>query len=554
MRPFDPRLLKYASATRGFIGASVVAGAITTLLIIVQAFAITDIVVPVFTEGATLGGVSGAVRVLAFVVVARVVVAYVSERLAFKSAAAAKSQLRMGVVEHVIKLGPVWLSRNSSAELTQLTTRGVDGLDAYFARYLPQLVLSVMVPLSVGLVILTQDLLAAVIVVVTVPLIPVFMILIGTYTQSRVERQWSTMAALSGHFVDVVAGMSTLKAFGRASAQAATVKEIGDRYRSTTMGVLRISFLSALWLEVLASLSVALVAVSIGLRLVEGTMTLHAGLLVLILVPEVYLPLRMVGTHFHAAAEGLGAARQMVEILEVDPPVNGPRVDVPDLARAAIEFEGVGVEYVGRDRAALADINFRINPGEITAIVGESGAGKSTVLSVLERFIDPSCGTVWIHDADGSRVPVTEYDIDVWRSNVAWVGQSPTMVPATLAANVRLAHPSASDSEITAALESVGLGDLIAELPAGIGTSIGEGGRALSAGQARRVALARAFCQPGGLVLLDEPTAALDAESEALVVQAVTELARTKTVVVVAHRSALIDVAHNVIEVSMVSA
>ncbi len=554
MRPFDPRLRKYASATRGFIGASVVAGAITTLLIIIQAFAITDIVVPVFTEGATLGGVSGAVWVLALVVVARVVVAYVSERLAFKSAAAAKSQLRMGVVEHVIKLGPVWLSRNSSAQLTQLTTRGVDGLDAYFARYLPQLVLSVMVPLSVGLVILTQDLLAAVIVVVTVPLIPVFMILIGTYTQSRVERQWSTMAALSGHFVDVVAGMSTLKAFGRASAQAATVKEIGDRYRSTTMGVLRISFLSALWLEVLASLSVALVAVSIGLRLVEGTMTLHAGLLVLILVPEVYLPLRMVGTHFHAAAEGLGAARQMVEILEVDPPVSGPRVDVPDLARAAIEFEGVAVEYVGRDRAALADINFRINPGEITAIVGESGAGKSTVLSVLERFIDPSVGTVWIHDADGSRVPVTEYDIDVWRSNVAWVGQSPTMVPATLAANVRLAHPSASDSEVTAALESVGLGDLIAELPAGIGTSIGEGGRALSAGQARRVALARAFAQPGGLVLLDEPTAALDAQSEALVVQAVTELARTKTVVVVAHRSALIDVAHNVIEVSMVSA
>ncbi len=553
MRPFDPRLRKYASATRGFIGASVVAGAITTLLIIIQAFAITDIVVPVFTEGATLAAVSGAVWVLAFVVVARVAVAYVSERLAFKSAAAAKSQLRMGVVEHVIKLGPVWLSRNSSAQLTQLTTRGVDGLDAYFARYLPQLILSVMVPLSVGLVILTQDLLAAVIVAVTVPLIPVFMILIGTYTQSRVERQWSTMAALSGHFVDVVAGMSTLKAFGRASAQAATVKEIGDRYRSTTMGVLRISFLSSLVLEVLASLSVALVAVSIGLRLVEGTMTLHAGLLVLILVPEVYLPLRMVGTHFHAAAEGLGAARAMVEILEEDPPVSGPRVDVPDLARAAIEFEGVSVEYVGRDRAALADINFRINPGEITAIVGESGAGKSTVLSVLERFIDPSVGTVWIHDADGSRVPVTEYDIDAWRSNVAWVGQSPTMVPATLAANVRLADPSASDSEVTAALESVGLGDLIAELPAGIGTSIGEGGRALSAGQARRVALARAFAQPGGLVLLDEPTAALDAQSEALVVRAVTELARTKTVVVVAHRSALIDVAHNVIEVSMVS-
>lgn len=549
MRPFDPRLLRYASATRGFIGASVVAGIITTGLIIAQAFAITGIVVPVFTAGESLAGVQPALYVLVAVVLLRIVIAYVSERLAFKSSAAAKSQLRLGVVDHVMRLGPVWLSRRSSAELTQLTTRGIDGLDAYFSRYLPQLVLAVIVPLCVGVVILTQDLLAALIVALTVPLIPVFMILIGLFTQSRVDQQWSTLSRLSGHFVDVVAGMSTLKAFGRAGAQAKTVREIGNRYRSTTMGVLRVSFLSALVLEVLAMLSVALVAVSIGLRLVDGTITLESGLLVLILVPEVYLPLRMVGTHFHAAAEGLGAARQMVEILEEVPPTSGSRVDVPDLATASIVFDGVAVEYAGRDSAAVSELSFTVPAGSVTALVGPSGCGKSTALAVLERFIDVAAGSIWV-TADGARTELREFDIDAWRSRVAWVGQDPGIVSGTLAVNVRLANPAATDDEVSAALESVGLGGLVESLPSGIQTLVGEGGRALSAGQTRRVALARAFCQSAGLVLLDEPTAALDAESEALVVAAVRQLAQQSTVVVVAHRPALVELADHVVDLA----
>jgi thiol reductant ABC exporter CydD subunit len=541
--------MRYASATRGFIGASVVTGILTTVLIIAQAFAITGIVVPVFTEGKVLDDVRGALYVLTLVVLVRIALAYVSERLAFKSSAAAKSQLRLGVLDHVMRLGPVWLSRQNSAELTQLTTRGVDGLDAYFSRYLPQLVLAVMVPLSVGLVILTQDLLAAVIVLVTVPLIPVFMILIGLYTQGRVDKQWATLSRLSGHFVDVVAGMSTLKAFGRAGAQAKTVREIGDRYRSTTMGVLRISFLSALVLEVLAMLSVAMVAVSIGLRLVEGTMTLQSGLLVLILVPEVYLPLRMVGTHFHAAAEGLGAARQMIEILEEDPPTSGPVVDVPDLAFASIVFAEVGVQYVGRDELAVSDLSFTVPPHSVTALVGPSGCGKSTAISVLERFIDPTEGSVWV-ESDGSRVELREYDVDAWRGAVAWVGQDPTMITGTLSDNVRLANPEATDEQVRHALDVVGLTGLLSELPDGLSTAIGEGGRALSAGQVRRIALARAICQRAGLVLLDEPTAALDAESEALVIAAVSELAKTRTVVVVAHRPALVDLADHVVDLA----
>lgn len=553
MRPYDPRLVRYANATRGFILASIVAGAITTVLIILQAYAITDIVVPVFTEGETLADVSAAVMVLASVLVVRTAVAYLSEWLAYKSSADAKSQLRTGVVEHLMRLGPVWLSQRNSAELTQLTSRGIDGLDAYFARYLPQLVLAVMVPLSVGIVILTQDVLAAVIVVCTVPLIPIFMILIGLYTQSRVDRQWATLSRLSGHFVDVVAGMSTLKAFGRASAQAATVRELGDRYRSTTMGVLRISFLSALVLEVLAMLSVALVAVSIGLRLVEGKMTLSAGLLVLILVPEVYLPLRMVGTHFHAAAEGLGAATRMLEILETPPPTSGSVTAVPNLSTCSIRFDSVVVTYEGREEPALDGATFELPAGGVTALVGSSGIGKSTVLAVVERFMDPVAGTVTVTDVTGASTNLLDFDVDAWRARIAWVSQDPALLPLTLADNVKLAQPNASDAEVLAALAEVGLADLVHELPDGIQTLIGEGGRSVSAGQARRIAIARAFCQRAELVLLDEPTAALDAESEQLVIAAVDRLTQHASVVVVAHRSAFVERADVVVDLAAVT-
>ncbi|MFZ1853987.1 MAG: ABC transporter transmembrane domain-containing protein, partial [Candidatus Nanopelagicales bacterium] len=253
--------MRFASATRGFLVAAILIGAVTAGLLIAQAFAITDIVVPVFLDGAQLAEISGAIYLLVGAIIGRVAMSYLTEALAYRAAAQAKSQLRLGVVEHVEALGPVWRSGRNSAALTQLVTRGIDGLDSYFARYLPQLVLAVIVPLTVGLVVLLADPLAALIVVLTLPLIPVFMILIGKFTQSKVDRQWRTLSQLSGHFVDVVAGMPTLKAFGRANAQARNVQQIGDKYRTTTMGVLRISFLSALVLEVLAMLSVAIVAV-----------------------------------------------------------------------------------------------------------------------------------------------------------------------------------------------------------------------------------------------------------------------------------------------------
>lgn len=528
-------------------------GVISTVLIVVQAVLLTDVVVSVFTQGQTLSEVSGAVAILAGVVCARAVVSYAGERLAFRSSAKAKSELRVAVYDRAIELGPVWLSARNSAELTQLTTRGIDGLDAYFARYLPQLILAVIVPIGVGIVILTQDVLAAVIVVLTLPLIPVFMVLIGMYTQRKVDRQWRVLARLGGHFADIVAGMPTLKAFGRAQSQAAAVRSIGDQYRVSTMGVLRISFLSALVLELLAMLSVAMVAVSIGLRLVEGEMTLTAGLLVLILVPEVYLPLRLVGMHYHASAEGLGAAQQMIEVLEQTPlSQQGTREDVPDLRHAQISFANVDFTYPSRDQSVLQHFDCTIEPRSLTVLTGQSGSGKSTVLGLLERFIDPAAGTVAV-SAESADISISDFTYDSWRQHVGWLGQSADLVPGSIADNVRLGSPTCSTERVWAALADVDLADFVAGLPDGLDTTLGEGARGLSLGQQRRLALARVICQRPQLALLDEPLAALDRQSRDTVRQAIGRLAEQCTVVVTSHHTEVIDGADQVIDMSVVS-
>lgn len=506
----------------------------------------------VFTQGADVTTIAGPLTVLAAAILGRSVTTYLADVFAFHSAARAKSELRLAVVDQVMRLGPSWLARRNSGQLTQLLTRGIDGMDAYFARYLPQLVLAVVVPLTVAIVILTADPTAAAIVAVTVPLIPIFMILIGKYTRRRVSRQWYVLGVLSGHFVDVLAGMATLKAFGRARAQAAQVRTTGELYRRSTMGVLRVSFLSALVLEVLAMLSVAMVAVSIGVRLVDGTLTLAAGLLVLILVPEVYLPLRQIGVHYHAAAEGLGAAAEMVAILEEAPPLAGTRATVPNLAESRIILRDITVDYGDRGSPALADVDLEIEPGVITAIVGPSGSGKSTLLAVLEGFVAPNRGEVVVevgaHAA--AEIGLAELDPVAWRTHVGWVGQQPYLVAGTLADNVRLAAVDATDRRVSDALAAVGLAELVDELPNGIDTPVGEGGRPLSSGQARRVGLARVVCADPQLVLLDEPTASLDGESEDAMIDEIERLAAGRTVVIVAHRPSLIQRADRVVQLA----
>ncbi|WP_202527328.1 thiol reductant ABC exporter subunit CydD, partial [Streptomyces sp. SID5770] len=540
VKPIDPRLLRYARATRVFLIAVVVLGLVGAALVVAQAMLLAEIVVGSFKEGRSVSALTTPLLLLAGVAVARGLVSWLTELAAHRASAAVKSELRGRLLVRAAALGPGWLGGQRTGSLIALATRGVDALDDYFARYLPQLGLAVVVPVAVLARIVTEDWVSAAIIVVTLPLIPLFMILIGWYTQARMDRQWKLLSRLSGHFLDVVAGLPTLKVFGRAKAQAESIRAITSAYRQATMRTLRIAFLSSFALELLATLSVALVAVTIGMRLVHGDLDLYTGLVILILAPEAYLPLRQVGAQYHAAAEGLAAAEEIFDVLE-QPVRNGGTGAVPDSVR--LELDAVTVRHAGRAEPSLDATTLTVEPGETVALVGPSGSGKSTLLDVVLGFTAPEPGgTVRVGGED-----LAGLDLEAWRSRIAWVPQRPYLFAGTIAENVRLARPDASDEAVREALRDAGADGFVAELPGGLDTPLGEDGAGLSAGQRQRLALARAFLADRPLLLLDEPTAALDGETEAGVVDAVRRLAAGRTVLLVVHRPALLAVADRVV-------
>ncbi|PPS75595.1 MULTISPECIES: thiol reductant ABC exporter subunit CydD [Streptomyces] len=538
MKPIDPRLLRYARATRVFLVAVVALGAVGAGLVIAQAMLIAEVVVGAFQHRMTVSELGTPLVLLAGVAVGRALVGWLTELAAHRASAAVKSELRGRLLERSAELGPGWLSGQRTGSLVALATRGVDALDDYFSRYLPQLGLAVVVPVAVLARIVTEDWVSAAIIVGTLPLIPVFMVLIGWATQSRMDRQWRLLSRLSGHFLDVVAGLPTLKVFGRAKAQAESIRRITGEYRRATMRTLRVAFISSFALELLATISVALVAVTIGMRLVHGEMDLYIGLVILILAPEAYLPLRQVGAQYHAAAEGLAAAEEIFEVLEAPRPASGSE-PVP---KGALSFEGVTVRYPGRSADAVTNVTFGVEPGETVALVGPSGAGKSTLLSVLLGFVRPAEGQVRVGGVD-----LVDADLEQWRSRIAWVPQRPHLYAGTIAENVRLARPGADDDSVRRALRDAGALEFVDTLPQGVETVLGEDGAGLSAGQRQRLALARAFLADRPVLLLDEPTAALDGATEAEVVAAVRRLAAGRTVLLVVHRPALLDVADRVV-------
>lgn len=539
VKPIDPRLLHHARATRLFLAAVVALGLVGALLVIAQAMLIAEIVVGGFEGGLTVTALRTPLLLLAAVALGRALVAWLTELAAHRASAAVKSELRGRLLERAARLGPDWLTGQRTGSLVALATRGIDALDDYFARYLPQLGLAVVVPVAVLARIVTEDWVSAAIIVVTLPLIPLFMILIGWATQSRMDRQWQLLSRLSGHFLDVVAGLPTLKVFGRAKAQAESIRTITSDYRRATLRTLRIAFLSSFALELLATLSVALVAVTIGMRLVHGELDLYTGLVVLILAPEAYLPIRQVGAQYHAAAEGLSAAEEIFTVLETEPRASGTE-DVPDMLR--LELAGVTVRHEGRAEPSLDSASLTVEPGETVALVGPSGVGKSTLLNVLLGFAVPDEGHVRVGGRD-----LGDLDLERWRSRIAWVPQRPHLFADTIAENVRLARPDADDEAVLTALRDAGAYDFVAALPDGVRTALGEDGAGLSAGQRQRLALARAFLADRPLLLLDEPTASLDGESEAGIVGAVRRLAAGRTVLLVVHRPALLAVADRVV-------
>jgi thiol reductant ABC exporter CydD subunit len=543
--PVDPRLVHYARGTRRYLLLTVVLGGVTAGLVLAQAWLIANTIAEVVVHHWGLAHVRTWVVLLAVVVCGRALVAWLGERAAQRASASAKSDLRNALVQRIVQLGPAGIDRERSGRLAVLSTSGIDALDSFFARYLPQLFLAVIVPVTIIVVMLGADWLSAVIIAVTVPLIPLFMALVGASTKGRMRRQARLLQRLAGHFLDVVAGLPTLKVFGRAKAQVAAVRDITNRYRSATMATLKVAFLSSLILELLATFSVALVAVAVGLRLLGGHVTFATALFVLILAPEAYLPLRLLGTNYHASAEGMRAAEEIFEVLERPVPRHGCRRDVPDPSTSALRIDQLDVCYPDRTVPALRGLSLSVGPGEVVAIAGPSGCGKSSLLGVLLGLVPASGGSVSVGGVD-----LADLDPDAWRARVAWVPQRPHLFACSVADNVRLGRPDAPHHDVRSAIGAAGLDDVVAGLPDGLATMLGPGGAGLSAGERQRVALARAFLRNAPLLLLDEPTANLDGATEEDVLSAVRRLMIGRTVVMAAHRPSLLAVSDRVVRLA----
>ena len=543
--PLDPRLVRRARATLPFLAGLCVVGVATALLILAQAWLLSRGVSSVFAAH-HLDGVAMWCGLLAAVFCGRACLAWLQESLAHRASASVKSQLRRDILQ--ARLSRPTDATMPSGTLISLMTTGLDALDGYYSKYLPQLVLAVIVPAVLATAIGLNDLTSLVIVVVTIPLIPVFMALIGWRTEAAVAKRFKVATRLANHFADLVAGLPTLQVFGRARAQLEGLRRTEAANRSETMRTLRISFLSSFVLELLATLSVALVAVTVGFRVAAGGMDLRTSLFILILAPEVFLPVRQVGVLFHDAADGMAAAEVSFGLIESGRPT-APKSDVEIASprEVPVVISGLTHTYEGTDRAAPDGLSLRIEPGSVVALVGHSGGGKTTALSCLLGFIDPDSGSILVGDRE--LIGADESVWQSWRRQLAYVPQVPAMMAGTVAENIRLGCSDTPEAMLRDALDRCGA----AAIP--LNKRIDDDAEGLSAGERRRVALARALVRveqaEAGLLVLDEPTAGLDADTEATVLEAVR--ASGASVLVVSHRRNIIAAADVVVDLEVLA-
>jgi ATP-binding cassette, subfamily C, bacterial CydD len=528
----NSELLRQVRSARASLSFTVALGLLAAVATIAQMTFLSKVVDRVFLKGVNFGDVGALLVLLLGASVLRSGLLWARELVAQRGAVRIKSELRERLFGHVVRLGPAYATGERTGELTTTATEGIERLDAYFGRYLPQTVLSVLVPVLIAGYVFPRDPSSAILLLVTAPVIPILMVLVGSYAEEHARRQWRALSRMGASFLDALQGLTTLKIFGRSAEEGERVAAASEKFRARTMKVLRYAFISGFVLEFMTAAAIALVAVTLGVRVVSGNMPFEEAFVVLLLAPEFYRPLRELGAHRHAGMEGSAAADRIFEILMTPAPVRGgPVVLHPFSGELSVEFSGVGYAYAGSDRAALSDLNLTLPAGTRTALVGRSGSGKSTLANLLMRFVDPKEGSI-----RASGVEIADLPVEVWRESLALVPQRPHLFYGSVLENIRLARPGASREEVERAAELAGAAEFIRRLPEGYETRIGERGSRLSGGEAQRVAIARAFLKDAPVLVMDEPTSSLDPESERLIRVSLERLARGRTVLVVAHR------------------
>ena len=539
----DRRLINFTRDVRFSFLLSILLGLFAAGTIVFQAYLLSRIINAVFLGHKNLSSVLSELIILLGISLLRAILSWGKQGAASRVAEYVKSALRRKITAHVLRLGPAFTRGERSGEISNTLLNGVDALNAYFLHYLPQLFLASLIPLLILLFVFPLDMLSGLVLLFTAPLIPLFMYLIGNIAQSLTRKQWKSLSRMSAHFLDVLQGLTTLKIFGRSKDQIEVIEKISNDFRHTTMKVLRVAFLSALVLEMVATISTAIVAVEIGLRLLYGKMDFQSALFILILAPEFYLPMRLLGTHYHAGMEGVAAARRIFQILDARPAVklvseNG----VLNLEKFVIQFDKVYFVYDPEERPALNGVSFSLPPGKKTALVGPSGAGKTTISHLLLRFIDPSEGKILVNGRDLVSIPA-----ETWRQQIAWVPQNPYLFHNTIRENIEMANPQMGSDAVILAARQAGIHDFIVSLPDGYETVVGERGARLSGGQAQRIALARAFLKNAPLVILDEPTSNLDPDTEREIQTAMEKLMSGRTVLLIAHRLSTVQSADQIL-------
>jgi ATP-binding cassette subfamily C protein CydD len=544
----DRRLFRLLKEEKTPFIFSVISGGMASVMLIAQAFWLSLAINAAFIEKSGIAGVLPLLGFFALFTLLRMLCNWSAHVKAAEGSTTIREKLFSRLNSRIGALGPLYTRSVQSGRLSNTMLKGIDALDAYYSSYIPQIFLALFTPLLIVCVILPHDWISAVILLLSAPLIPFFMIVIGKSASKMTEKQWKTLSRMSGHFLDMLQGLPTLKLFGQGKRQRQSLEDTGENFRKATMKVLRIAFLSSLTLELVGTAGMAIVAVSTGLRLMTGQLSFRHALFVLILTPDFYQPLRQLGTKFHAGMEGVSASKEIFSILELPVPLPAPETpksEHNDEENRALVFSGVSFTYPGSSAPAADKISFTIPAGKTTALIGPSGSGKSTIVNLLLRFLEPENGCITF---DGK--PIASITTDDWHKEISWVPQHPYLFNSSLRDNILIARQEASGKAVQETLQKTGLSTFVASLPDGLDTMIGEQGARLSGGEAQRVALARAFLKNAPIVVLDEPTSHTDPELEAELQESMKALIKGRTTIIIAHRLETVRNADQILVVS----